>query len=113
MKYIFALLLCVTCATAHAEQRVVAQTSFPASSKIFMLNTPCGSAAWTAQQVTASQNLRWGCWRYNETGVQVEWSTGHAQQIWFWDLWRWDGNFWQSMGWERMNHTMRQLGAMK
>lgn len=110
MRLIAIALFWCTQVQAQAPQTVVAQTLGHLPERTYLLTTPCGTQGLrTAQRVTAAQTLRWGCWGYNETGVQVIWTQGHQQQIWWRDLWRPDGAWWQPMGYDRMWHTLQVM----
>jgi hypothetical protein len=67
---------------------IVAQTT---ATRITLLKETCGwpGGAMRAQLILPNRTIEWGCWGYNETGVQIQWSTGVQTWIDFWDLYFW------------------------
>jgi hypothetical protein len=69
--------LAVPVTPPQAWQHLVARTAH-----YNLLTDTCGwpGGAMRAQWLRPDRTIEWGCWGYNETGVQIQWSTG--QQIW-------------------------------
>ena len=60
-----------------------------------------------AQWIQQDHTIRWGCWGYNETGVQVQWSTGQHMWIDYFELFYLDEREWsQQMGYNRMHRRL-------
>ena len=79
--------------TAQANwTQTVAQTR--AGDTITLLTETCGwpGGAMRAQWVRPDRTLVWGCWGYNETGVQIQWSGRPQTWISFADLHYWHRN---------------------
>jgi len=100
-----ALVMCVTAQAQPAAERLVAHTVAPNPERIQLLTESCGwpGGAMRAQLITQTNGLRWGCWGYNDTGVQIQWSTGYHSWISFADLWIWDGGFMRQMGYQTLH----------
>jgi hypothetical protein len=106
------VLLLVGQVWAQAPLTVVAQTSWPNPYRITLLNEPCGwpGGAMRAQWIQQNHRIEWGCWGYNETGVQVQWSTDQQVYIDFLELFYFDDRGWfQQMGYNRMHRRVLRL----
>jgi hypothetical protein len=96
MRILFALLLLHT-AQAMAELAVPVAVPQPAdwphtvarTAHYSLLSHGCGwpGGAMRAQWVRADRSIQWGCWGYNDSGVQIQWSTGHQTWVPWQDLW--------------------------
>jgi len=109
------LLLAVVVPTlAQVPESVVAQTTWPTTKRIALLREPCGwpGGALRAQEITATRQVRWGCWGYNETGVQVQWSSGRTDHIDFLELWIPQDGVWSQMGYQRLHQRVHQLKGL-
>jgi hypothetical protein len=94
---------------AQAPQTTVATTSWPNPHRITLLTDTCGwpGGAMRAQWIQRDHTIRWGCWGYNETGVQVQWSTGQHMWIDYFELFYLDERDWaQQMGYNRMHRRL-------
>lgn len=116
MRIIIALLVVVLLLVgqvwAQAPHTVVAQTGWPNPHRITLLTDTCGwpGGAMRAQWIRANRTIEWGCWGYNETGVQIQWSSG--QQLWvdYLELYYLDERDWaQQMGYNRMHRRVWRL----
>lgn len=98
---------------AQAPQTVVAQTVWPSERRIALLTDTCGwpGGAMRAQEITPTRQIRWGCWGYNETGVQVTWSTGRTDHLDYLELWSADQSFWRQMGYNTLHQRVTNLKA--
>lgn len=96
---------------AQAPETVVAQTVWPSERRITLLTQSCGwpGGAMRAQEITATRQIRWGCWGYNETGVQVQWSTGRTDHLDYLELWTADQSFWRQMGYRTLHQRVLRL----
>jgi len=118
MKLILALTLAVCMsAQAHASwapQTVVAQTGHPHPEAVTLLLDTCDSTGtMRAQWVTRDRTVIWGCWGYNPTGVQVQWSTGRTEFIDWWVLWFWRNGALQQMGYQTLHQRLQLLRSMR
>lgn len=97
---------------ALAPQTVVAQTTWPTTRRITLLRDTCGwpGGARRAQEILPyTRQIRWGCWGYNETGVQVQWSTGRTDHLDFLDLYIAQDGWWRQMGYQRLHDRLWHL----
>lgn len=120
MKLLFALALatCVNLAQAQhvwAPPTVVAQTGHPHPERVTLLVDACDarSALMRAQWVTRDHTVIWGCWGYNPTGVQVQWSTGRTEHIEWVYLHYWGDGFLQQLGYQRVHQRVWLLRNIK
>ena len=102
---------CVCVAAQPAPEQLVAHTVVPNPERIQLLTESCGwpGGAMRAQLITQTNAIRWGCWGYNDTGVQIQWSTGYHSWISFSDLWIWDGGFMRQMGYQTLHRRLYTL----
>lgn len=109
---LFSALLLVWQATlAQAPESVVAQTTWPNTKRIALLTDSCGwpGGAMRAQEITATRQIRWGCWGYNETGVQIQWSTGRTEHLDYLELYTPGDGVWRQMGYQRLHQRVLRL----
>jgi hypothetical protein len=103
-----------TWAQPLAPQTMVAQASWPNPHRITLFTDSCGlpGGAMRAQWIHRNHRIEWGCWGYNETGVQVLWSTDTTMYIDYFELFYWDEKGWyQQLGYNRLHRRIAQLKA--
>jgi hypothetical protein len=108
MRVLFCLLLVVGQVWAQAPQTVVAQARWPSNHAIHLLTDTCGwpGGAMRAQHTLPDRKIRWGCWGYNETGIQIQWedlSQTHWDFLYFW---YWDGWVHQQLGYQTLHQRV-------
>ena len=108
LKFLLLMTWAVAVQAQPAPSQLVAHTTAPNPQRVFLLTETCGwpGGAMRAQWIIHSGAIRWGCWGYNETGVQIQWSTGSHTHIDFLDLWAWDGNFLRQMGYQTLHRRV-------
>ena len=128
MRILFALLLVSTQVVAQdlatpveapvqaaTHTGIVAQTGWPNPHRITLLTESCGwpGGAMRAQWIKPDRRIEWGCWGYNETGVQIQWSTG--RQIWvdYLELYYWDGSWSRQMGYQTLHKRVTNLKGIR
>lgn len=114
MRILFALLLLLSVdqVWAQAPATVVAQTGWPNPHRITLLTESCGwpGGARRAQWIRADRSIHWGCWGYNETGVQIQWSSGQHLWIDYFELWYFDDRQWsQQLGYQRLHRRLAEM----
>ena len=62
-----------------------------------------------AQQILPGRVIRWGCWGYNETGVQIQWEDHSQEWIDFLELWAPTVGISQQMGYQTLHRRVWQL----
>lgn len=105
LKFFVLALLTLPVQAQPAPEQVVAQTGWPNPHRITLLTESCGwpGGAMRAQLITPSQHVVWGCWGYNQTGVQIQWQTSAHSWIDYAELWFWDGLFQRQMGYQTLH----------
>lgn len=108
LKFVLLMLMVTGVAAQPAPPQLVAQTVPPNALRIYLLTESCGwpGGAMRAQVITSARHMAWGCWGYNETGVQIQWSTGAAAWIDYAELWAWDGDFLRQMGYQTLHRRL-------
>lgn len=98
-------------AVAQPPTTVVAQASWPNPHRITLLIDSCGwpGGAMRAQQILPGRHLRWGCWGYNETGVQVQWEDGRQEWIDYLELFIWEDGWHRQMGYGKLHRRVWHL----
>lgn len=116
MRILFALfviaLLLVGQVWAQPPERLVAQTGWPHRERVFLFVDACDANSRRAQHITHGNRVRWGCWRYNEAGVAIDWSVGTAEFIDYLSLYRITDAGARQMGYWSMHDRVRLLTFM-
>lgn len=121
MRILFALLLLtvhqvlagelaqpMTPGPATTHNKIVAQTQWPNAHKITLLTESCGwpGGAMRAQWILPNRTIQWGCWGYNETGVQIQWSSGPQMWVDFLDLFYWHQGLARQLGYQTLHQRV-------
>ena len=93
---------------ASTHTSIVAQTQWPNAHKITLLTESCGwpGGAMRAQWIQQGHRIQWGCWGYNETGVQIQWSSGPQMWVDFLDLFHWNQGLSQQLGYQTLHQRV-------
>jgi hypothetical protein len=93
---------------AQAPQTLVAFTGWPNPYHITLLSEPCGwpGGAMRAQWIRPGRSVFWGCWGYNETGVQIQWQDDSQAWIHYFELFYYDGAWNQQLGYNRLHNRL-------
>ena len=108
LKFVLLMLMVTGVAAQPAPQQIVAQTGLPNPHRITLLSESCGwpGGAMRVQLITPGQHVIWGCWGYNQTGVQIQWQTSAHTWIDYAELWAWDGDFLRQMGYQTLHRRV-------